>query len=407
MSFAAGRVTFKRFFVSGVAPGRVDQDLLDRIARHAIGKGGTQGRDGTEAGWITGDHILDTRFEFVKNAIGECLYLAMRVDTNRPPSDLVRSYQRMHEEALLEKSGREFLTRQERREARESARDQAEKEARAGHFRRMRQYAVLWDLPRNQVFLGATSPAVVERFASLFHQTFDRSLTPASSGELASRYAAAARLSGAYDDVRPSQFTRPPEGTEAGHSCAPPDESRSKDFLGTEWLTWLWYRCRYEGIEETEIDGEEAVVCRFEKSAQLVCAYGLTGSLALRSDDPAHAPESRAAMATGKLPVRAGLQIVHRGQAFACVVRGDVMHFSAVQLPAAQDGANPRAVFEERTGHLRDFVDAVSASYGEFLRQRLSSRWPKRLAAIRGWIAAGAGEAKGASEDAPGLSAAS
>jgi hypothetical protein len=163
MGFASGPVTFKRFFVAGAAPKRVDQDLLDRVEQRAIGKGTVSARDGSEAGWVTGDHILDTKFDFAKNAIAECLYLAMRVDANKPPSEIVRSYQRIHEQALLEKSGREFLSRQERREAREAARDQAEKEARAGRFRRMRQVPMLWDLTRNQVYLAATAPAVVDR----------------------------------------------------------------------------------------------------------------------------------------------------------------------------------------------------------------------------------------------------
>ena len=123
MAFASGPVTFKRFFVAGSAPERVSQDLLDRVARRAIGNGSVAARDGSEAGWVTGDHILDTKFDFGKNAIAECLYLAMRVDANKPPSEIVRSYQKMHEQALLEKSGREFLSRQERREAREARAD--------------------------------------------------------------------------------------------------------------------------------------------------------------------------------------------------------------------------------------------------------------------------------------------
>ncbi|MGB9625922.1 MAG: hypothetical protein ACPMAQ_13790 [Phycisphaerae bacterium] len=405
MAFASGPVTFKRFFVAGSAPERVSQDLLDRVARRAIGKGSVAARDGSEAGWVTGDHILDTQFDFGKNVIAECLYLAMRVDANKPPSEIVRSYQKMHEQALLEKSGREFLSRQERREAREAARDQAEKEAKAGRFRRMRQYPMLWDLARNQVYLAATAPAVVDRFAVLFQETFGHALTAATAGELASRFAGAARLTGAYEELRPAQFTTPPDGAELDRSAAPGDESRSKDYLGTEWLTWLWYRSRHEEVEVAPSNGGDEAVERFEKSLQLDCPYGMTGSVSLRTDDPSHSPEAVAALTTGKLPVRAGLQIVHRGEAYACTVRGDRMHFSGVLLPAAAEPGNPRVLFEERTARLRDFLDAVSASYNGFLKQRLSSRWPKLLAAIRAWIATGS--PVGADGTLTGVSAAS
>jgi len=405
MGFMSGLVTFKRFFVAGAAPKRVDQDLLDRVEQRAIGKGTVSTRDGSEAGWITGDHILDTKFDFAKNAIAECLYLAMRVDANKPPSEIVRSYQRIHEQALREKSGREFLSRQERREAREAARDQAEKEARAGRFRRMRQVPMLWDLTRNQVYLAATAPAVVDRFAVLFKETFGHALTAATSGEMASRFAGAARLTGAYEELRPAQFTAPPEGAEIDRGAAPADEARSRNYLGTEWLLWLWYRSRHEEVEVTPAGGEEGATGRFEKSLQLDCAYRMTGSVALRTDDPSHSPEAVAALTAGKLPVRAGLQIVHRGEAYVCTVRGDMMHFSGVLLPSTAQPDNPRVLFEERTARLRDFTDAVNACYNEFLKDRLSSRWGKLLAAIRAWIATGSlGGADGA---LTGMSAAS
>lgn len=387
MSFPSGPVTFKRFFVRGAAPKRVSEKMLDSLGRHAVGRGSSASNEGVAAGWITGDHILDTDFNFAKNAVGECVYAAMRLDTNKPPADLLRSYQRMHEQALLEKSGREFLTKAERREARDAARDQAEREARDGRFLRMRAYAALWDLERSEVLLGATAPAVVERFGTLFRETFGHGLVPASSGELASRFAAEANLTGAYEDLRPSQFVRPPEGFESSSDGKTPgDEARCRDYLGTEWLLWLWYTARREEIEAAPAGGDDAVV-RFEKMLQLDCAFHATGTVSIRSDDPSHTPEAAAALAVGKTPIRAGLQIAHGGEAFACAVRADVMHFSGVVLPPPPpEMKNRRAIFEERIGHLRSFNDAVEASFREFLRLRLSSRWPKTLAAIRAWI---------------------
>lgn len=389
MAFASGPITFKRFFVGGSAPKRVDQDLLDAVGGRAMGQGSLAAQDGSETGWVTGDHILDTKFDFVKNAIADCLYVAMRVDANKPPADLVRSYQKMHEQALLEKSGREFLSKQERREARDAAKNQADKEAKAGRFRRMRQHPVLWDLRRNQVYLAATAPAVVDRFAVLFKETFGHALTAASSGEMASRFAGAVKLSGMYDELRPAQFANPPEGADLEPAFAPGDEARSKDYLGTEWLMWVWYKSRHEEIEVAPANGGDEAIARLEKTLQLDCPYKMTGSVAIRTDDPSHCPEAAAGLSTGKLPIKAGLQLVHHGEAYACGVRGDLMHFSGVLLPLGAEPDNPRVLFEERTAKLRDFTDAVSVSYDEFLKQRLSSRWPKLLAAVRAWIATG------------------
>ena len=164
MGFASGSITFKRFFVSGSAYKRVDDALLEKLAARAIGADSVQTADRTEIGWTTGQHILDTDFDFAANAVADGRYFALRIDTDKAPNELVRSYQKLSEDAMLEASGREFLSKPERREAREQALARADAEARSGAFKRMKQVPVFWDLQRNQVYLGASSPTVVDHF---------------------------------------------------------------------------------------------------------------------------------------------------------------------------------------------------------------------------------------------------
>ena len=202
MGFASGSVTFKRFFVGGQGTKQVDESLLEALSKHAIGRDSMVEPDRTEVGWVTGDHILDTEFDFGKNAIEDCLYFALRIDTNKPPTDLVRSFQRLNEQATLEASGREVLTKEDRLEARDQARSRADREAAAGMHRRMKHYPVLWDLARNDLYLGATSPTVVDRFVLLFDTTFERALTPASAGTLASRWASRVGWSGSLSELK-------------------------------------------------------------------------------------------------------------------------------------------------------------------------------------------------------------
>ena len=122
MGFASGSIGFKRFFVDGDVQQRVDEDLIDVLAKKAIGADHVRASDKTEFGWITGQHILDSKFDFGKNAIADGLAFAMRIDTNKPPGDLVRGYQKQAETAMLEASGREFLSKSERKEADPAAR---------------------------------------------------------------------------------------------------------------------------------------------------------------------------------------------------------------------------------------------------------------------------------------------
>ncbi|HOA75365.1 MAG TPA: hypothetical protein PL151_10635 [Phycisphaerae bacterium] len=386
MGFAGGSITFKRFFVQGNSPQRVDEALIEQLSARAMGRDSIQTADHTEMGWITGEHILDTSFSFAKNAVGDGLAFSMRIDTNKPPSDLVRSYQRQNEAALLEASGREFLSKAERRQAREEALARAEAEAREGAFRRMKQVPVFWDLKRNEVYLGSTGNSVAEPFMTLFRMTFGLMLVPVSSSELAARWAAHAGEARAFDDCKPAHFVQPPDGAVSADDYE--NEVRGKDFLGTEWLVWLWYTSQIESAQVSTQLGKSVTVL-FEKSVQLECAFGITGKLSVQADDPTHLPEAAVALAEGKRPVRVGLQLAASGESYGLNLRGDVMHYSGVQLPPPEDASNPRAIFEDRIEKLRDMIQACDDLYTAFIRKRLSNRWPQTLNAMRAWVAAG------------------
>ncbi len=387
MSFTSGSITCKRFFVGGQAIKSVDEALLERLATGAIGADGIRTADQTELGWVTGEHILDTAFDFGKNAVADGLHFALRIDTNKPPSDLVRSYQKQNEQTMREASGREFLTKAQRAEAREQALARADAEARAGTFKRMRQVPVFWDLPRNEVYLGATSSAVAESFYLLFRQCFDRSLTAATSGELAARWSARMGETRAFDACQPAHFINPPEGIEIEAEDAPGGQERSKDFLGTEWLTWLWYAAH---VESSEIEGPHGpITVLFDKVLQMECAFRMTGSIGILAESPTRLPEAAVALAGGKRPVRVGLQLAIHGDVFGLGIRGDVMHITGARVPPPQEANNDRLVFEDRIEKLRDLIEAIDGLYSAFLKRRFSNKWPTILNAMRNWIAAG------------------
>ncbi len=386
MGFASGAITFKRFFVNGDSFERVDEELLEMLAARSISKDPVRAADHTEIGWITGEHILDTQFDFAKNAIADGLHFSMRIDTNKAPADLVRSYQRINEQAMLEASGREFLSKAEKREAREQALSRADKEARSGQFRKMKAIPVFFDLKRNEVYLGTAGSNVVDQFTVLFRETFDRGVIAASSGEMAARWAALAGEGHAFDTCEPTHFVNPPEGAELALPEFAGNEGRTRDFLGTEWLTWLWYTAQAETPEITTQIGQSITVL-FEKSLLLECAYKVSGKTSISGESPARLPETPVAISGGKRPVKSGLQFAAHGELFSASIRGDAMNFAGVQVSAPQDVKDPRAIFEDRIDKLRTFIDATGDLYQAFLRRRLSTKWSQTLASIRTYIA--------------------
>src|SRR4030088_815623 len=92
MGFFTGRVTCCRYRVSGRAPRAFGPEHLAHLEAFAIGKQRVASADGVEAGWIAGDHILDTHFDLSKNVVNDTLQFALRVDTQKIPADLLRAY---------------------------------------------------------------------------------------------------------------------------------------------------------------------------------------------------------------------------------------------------------------------------------------------------------------------------
>src|SRR5437867_1326953 len=88
MGFASGSISFRRFAVIGDQPDTIDQDLLDKLAEHALRVGEIGVPEEVEYGWSGGRHVLDGNFSFEHNVYADALHFAMRIDSNKAPGDL-------------------------------------------------------------------------------------------------------------------------------------------------------------------------------------------------------------------------------------------------------------------------------------------------------------------------------
>ncbi len=168
MGFFSGRVTFARYRVIGPSPGMFGEEHLERLQNHMIGKQRVANADGVEIGWTAGDHILDTRFNLEKNIVNDALHFCLRVDTQKMPSDLLRAYAQVDLEALAAGNPSGIPSARQKKEARESARERLEDEARDGRFLKRKAYPILWDAQSNELLVGSTAVSVVDRLHRLF-----------------------------------------------------------------------------------------------------------------------------------------------------------------------------------------------------------------------------------------------
>src|SRR5262249_32705873 len=155
--------TFARYKVLGASPGLFGPEHLDRLLAHAIGKQRVASSDGVEVGWTAGEHILDTSFDLAKNVVNDTLHFAIRIDTLKLPSDLLRAYAAVELQALAKNNPSGLPSARQKREARETARQRLEDEAKDGRFLRRKAYPVLWDSQANELLVGTTSGNVIDR----------------------------------------------------------------------------------------------------------------------------------------------------------------------------------------------------------------------------------------------------
>jgi hypothetical protein len=385
MGFPSGSISFRRFAVIGTSLTTPDQALLDKLSEHSLRPGEFGVPEEVEYGWSGGRHILDGAFSFEHNVFADALHFALRIDTNKVPGELKKAYQIMEEEAVADSNPSGFISKNQKRDVKDTVRRKVEDELKSGRFRRSKLLPILWDLPAGIVYCSAAGSAF-EKLAEIFERTFELKLQPLTAGSLALRTLEPSARKRDYEDFRPTRFVHGPNGE--GEYPEYPWVAKGpepKDFLGNEFLLWLWHEADHRsGVVKTETAGD--VTLYIDRSLDLDCAYGQTGRDALRASGPSRMPEAKDALRSGKLPRKAGFILDAFGQQFNFTLNAEALALGGARLPDVEDADTPRVVFEERIGLLRDLCKAIDALFETFLKARASSSWEGQVNGMRKWI---------------------
>src|SRR5262249_31409742 len=163
----------------------------------------------------------------------------------------------------------------------------------------------LWDAQSNELLVGTTSVTMIDRLLTLFENTFGQGFEMLTSGTLAFRLAESRGQTRGVDDASPSAFI---PGVSAEDVAWARDEG-SRDFLGNEFLLWLWYHLENEEDTLQLLDKTEATVMMANTLA-LECPRGQTGRESITHEGPTRLPEARRAIQSGKMPRKCGPLVV-------------------------------------------------------------------------------------------------
>lgn len=409
MAFASGRVSFVRFGVDGDAPATVDETALSILKAGAFKEQEIGVPDAVELGFTTGVHLFDVQFSFEKNGYGPAgswMLFAMRVDTHQPPSEVKQAYRKMNELAAAEASPTGFASKREKRDAKDTADRQLNEDLAAGKFRRSRTVPLLWDLADKTLYCGSASITVMEHVARLMREHFAVELRYLSSGGLAGEALRRLGRDRDFEDMQPSAFTDPPADfrvDEDSDDAGPSDRTIPrvpwvqksvdlKDFLGNEWLIWLWWlsetaegRVDVEADSKLKVAAAEAYVV-IDQALDMECAWETLGKQTLRGDGPTRLLEAGDALATGKWPRKLGLILTDGEHQWQLTLAGDRYAVSSAALPEIEDAQHPRELMDGRLDRTMKLAQLLDGMFLQFVKLRASDRWADARRKIRKWI---------------------
>lgn len=382
MSFLTGKITALRFAVDGPSPRIFDAEHLNRLDDFKAGRQKIASSDGIETGWVAGDHFLDTDFQPAKNIIGDWLCFDLWIQTDKLPSDRLKAYYEVELKAIAAGNPSGRPSAMQKKQAKESARDLLEAEAKL--------IPVAWHRKTNCVYLGSTSLAQADRFAALFQQTFGHGLMAQSAGRRVTEEG--------WDDLQEYHLSPTAFTPNSGNGIAWIADETSRDFLGNEFLLWLWWygECVSDMLK---LSDESAVMFMIARKIKLECPRGSTGRDVIDHEGPSRLPEAKRAIQAGKLPRSMGLTVVRRGDQWEFSFAAETWEFSlaaetlaicGMKLPNGDENiTEPHARLIERLDSFAAGVETIDLMYECFLNSRLSSRWTDDLKQMQKWLTKG------------------
>ncbi len=381
MGFLSGSATYECFRIDSPQPRQFGTKQIEILEKFAISPQENLSAEQARAGLLAGDHLFDLEFDLEKNVLHEAMHFAMRIDTNQIPAAVRKAWLQMELAVFRAESPGRRPTKAERQEAKDAVEARCEEAARTGQYRKMQQFPILWDAKHATLYFGGTSPNASEVCKELLEKAFKLELSRLSSGRLATEWAAQARRRTALGDAAPTRF--PSDGSASSVQWWN-GQSGNYDFLGNEFLMWLWWQWETESDTISLPDGSE-VAGMFARTLTVECPLGESGKGTITSEGPTSLPEAIQAIRSGKLPRRAGLTLVRHGQQYDLALQAESFAVSGAKI-RIEEKVDGRELAEERIEGLRGLQETLELLFQTFCDVRISKRWPSELEKIRKWL---------------------
>lgn len=167
MGLISATQSASRYHIDGEIEGSATQTILDGLIKYAMPKIENE-YDEISAGWAPIESPYNADFNKFSFQFGTFFLFSLRIDKKSIPAKLVQKYMAIEIEKKKEKSGRDFVSKNEKTEIKEHVTDILMHKIPAVPS----IYDVLWNYEDNLVYLYSTQKAANELFETLFLKSF-------------------------------------------------------------------------------------------------------------------------------------------------------------------------------------------------------------------------------------------
>ena len=382
MGFLSGSASFERFRVTEDPTGDFGDDHLAILAKHQIGTSSSNLYEQPEFGFVAGGHIFDTDFDFEKNIVGEAMHFGIRMDSVQIPGPIKKAWMTMELAGIMHENQGKRPSKSQREEAKEAVEARCVAAAKEGSFKRMSETSVLWDAATDTLFVGSVSEKANEACLGLMNKAFGLEFQRVTSGYLADEFAADHERASALYEMAPTNFL----ANEAGANVVWWNGMNDNyDYLGNEFLLWLW-RLWDSGVDTLELSDGSEVSGMFARSLSLDCPHGEHGKETISSESPVKLPEAVMAIRMGKLPRKSGLTLIRDELQFDFTLQAETFAINAGRISQLGDETLDSRDRLARLDSIRNGVQTLDLLYEAFCKLRIDKAWSREQKKITQWL---------------------
>jgi hypothetical protein len=369
MAITSSSATFTRFFVPELEDVEDFWSLVDEKLRG----GAFAEPDDSQvemAGFASWEDFFDPNFSYGSYRKGEYVAFNFRLDQKKVPGMVLKQFVRQSVQKYRDEHDGKWPNRTEKQQIQESMQEYLLSRA----FPQPSASEVVWNPARNWMILGTTGNKMMETFLEYFERQFRLYPVPLYHAPWAFNLLP---LTPGQKDVLGSLV-----------SLKSPSALNDGRFLGSEFLTWVWFYIERLG-GSIQAGDKVANIHLGERMVLVLPGDGKERVVCTTQTNFLH--EARTGLRQGKVVDEVQLFIIIGENEYLLTLDSSLWAVKGLKTPKQLPDygqEDPDGRFLEKMYFIEEIIAALEALYMRFLAERLSPGWETdTLPLLKNWIA--------------------